>query len=50
MDNHSEKTNNIGAIGHREIIADIVYKMNKWERIYFLDDNKFKKILLTLMS
>lgn len=29
----------IGASGHGKVVADIALKMNKWERIHFLDDN-----------
>lgn len=29
----------IGASGHGKVIADIALKMNKWERISFLDDD-----------
>ncbi len=30
----------LGAGGHGKVIADIALKMNKWENIYFLDDNE----------
>lgn len=30
----------IGASGHGKVVADIAIKMNKWEYIAFLDDNK----------
>lgn len=30
----------IGASGHGKVIADIALKMNKWNNIAFLDDNK----------
>lgn len=29
----------IGAGGHGKVVADIALKMNKWEELYFLDDN-----------
>jgi sugar O-acyltransferase (sialic acid O-acetyltransferase NeuD family) len=31
----------IGASGHGKVVADIARKMNKWERIAFLDDNEY---------
>ena len=34
----------LGAGGHGEIVYDIAIKMNIFEEIYFLDDNKNKKI------
>lgn len=30
----------IGASGHGKVVADIALKMNKWQRIAFLDDNE----------
>lgn len=30
----------IGASGHGKVVADIAIKMNRWNEIYFLDDNK----------
>lgn len=30
----------VGASGHGKVVADIALKMNKWESISFLDDNK----------
>lgn len=30
----------IGASGHGKVVADIALKMNKWQSIAFLDDNK----------
>jgi sugar O-acyltransferase (sialic acid O-acetyltransferase NeuD family) len=30
----------IGASGHGKVVADIALNMNKWERIYFLDDDE----------
>ncbi len=30
----------IGASGHGKVAADIAEKINRWENIYFLDDNK----------
>jgi sugar O-acyltransferase (sialic acid O-acetyltransferase NeuD family) len=35
----------IGAGGHGKVVADIALKMNKWESISFLDDNKSIKSL-----
>lgn len=29
----------VGASGHGKVVADIAMKMNRWERIVFLDDN-----------
>ncbi|WP_078431937.1 acetyltransferase [Metabacillus halosaccharovorans] len=36
----------IGASGHGKVIADIALKMNKWEKIAFIDDNKSIKSLI----
>lgn len=33
----------IGAGGHGRVVADIALKMNKWESVAFLDDDKNKK-------
>lgn len=33
----------IGASGHGKVVADIALKMNKWQSIAFLDDNKSLK-------
>ncbi|MBU9723075.1 MULTISPECIES: acetyltransferase [Bacillaceae] len=30
----------IGASGHGKVVADIALKMNKWQNIHFLDDDK----------
>ena len=30
----------IGAGGHGKVVADIALKMNKWQSIFFLDDNE----------
>lgn len=30
----------IGASGHGKVCADIAFKMNQWNQIYFLDDNE----------
>jgi len=30
----------IGASGHGKVVADIALKMNKWNDLFFLDDNK----------
>lgn len=38
----------IGASGHGKVIADIAIKMNKWETIAFLDDDKSIKECLGL--
>ncbi|MDX5476038.1 MAG: acetyltransferase [Bacillaceae bacterium] len=31
----------IGASGHGKVVADIASKMNRWQSIYFLDDNQY---------
>ena len=36
----SEKLLIIGARGHGKVVADIAIKMDKWEKIAFLDDDK----------
>lgn len=36
----------IGASGHGKVVADIAMKMNKWQRIAFLDDNETIKLSL----
>lgn len=36
----------IGASGHGKVVADIALKMNKWNSIVFLDDDKSKKTCL----
>ena len=36
----------VGASGHGKVVADIAMKMNRWERIVFLDDNTSIKKLL----
>ncbi|USK62140.1 acetyltransferase [Peribacillus asahii] len=33
----------IGASGHGKVVADIALEMNKWEKVYFLDDNEKMK-------
>lgn len=33
----------IGAGGHGKVIADIAFKMNRWQKIVFLDDNEIIK-------
>ncbi len=33
----------IGASGHGKVVADIAIKLNQWQDIVFLDDDKFKK-------
>lgn len=38
----------IGASGHGKVVADIAMKMNKWEYIAFLDDNKNIETLIGL--
>lgn len=38
----------IGASGHGKVVADIALKMNKWERVCFLDDNESFKTSLGL--
>ncbi|MFD2044559.1 acetyltransferase [Ornithinibacillus salinisoli] len=30
----------IGASGHGKVVADIALQMNRWDRIFFLDDNE----------
>lgn len=37
-----------GASGHGKVIADIAYKMKKYENIYFLDDDGEKKECMSL--
>lgn len=36
----------IGAGGHGKVVADIALKMNKWEEIYFLDNNDSLEFVL----
>lgn len=43
-----EKLLIIGASGHGKVVADIALKMNKWQRIAFLDDNESLKNSLGL--
>ena len=38
----------IGASGHGKVVADVALKMNKWERIAFLDDDETLKKSLSL--
>jgi len=38
----------IGASGHGKVVADIAQKMNKWEKIEFLDDNEEIEVALGL--
>ncbi|MBS8265631.1 acetyltransferase [Mesobacillus boroniphilus] len=38
----------IGASGHGKVVADIALKMNKWQSIAFLDDDKSIKISMGL--
>ncbi|MFS0637356.1 acetyltransferase [Mesobacillus foraminis] len=38
----------IGASGHGKVVADIALKMNKWQKIVFLDDNENIKTILGL--
>lgn len=38
----------IGASGHGKVVADIAIKMNKWQRIVFLDDDESIKISMGL--
>lgn len=38
----------IGASGHGKVVADIALKMNKWNKIAFLDDNENIKLILGL--
>lgn len=38
----------IGASGHGKVVADIALKMNRWESIAFLDDNKDLKTSMGL--
>lgn len=34
----------VGAGGHGRVVADIALKMNKWRKIFFLDDNENIKV------
>lgn len=43
-----EKLLIIGASGHGKVVADIAMKMNKWQRIAFLDDDETLKKSLSL--
>ncbi|TWT07036.1 acetyltransferase [Planococcus sp. CPCC 101016] len=43
-----EKLLIIGASGHGKVVADIAFKMNKWQRIAFLDDDETLKKSLSL--
>lgn len=36
----------VGASGHGKVVADIAMKMNRWERIFFLDDDTSIKKLI----
>lgn len=38
----------IGASGHGKVVADIALKMNKWQRIAFIDDDESLKLSLGL--
>lgn len=38
----------IGASGHGKVVADIAIKMNRWQRISFLDDDESIKISMGL--
>ncbi|ANU22482.1 acetyltransferase [Planococcus donghaensis] len=38
----------IGASGHGKVVADIAFKLNKWQRIAFLDDDESLKVSLGL--
>lgn len=38
----------VGASGHGKVVADIAMKMNRWERIFFLDDDTSIKKLIGL--
>lgn len=38
----------IGASGHGKVVADIALKMNKWQRVAFLDDDETLKKSLSL--
>src|SRR5690606_40608535 len=38
----------IGASGHGKVVADIALKMNKWQSIAFLDDDKSIKTSMGL--
>lgn len=38
----------IGASGHGKVVADIALKMNRWQSIVFLDDNKGIQTLMGL--
>ncbi len=38
----------IGASGYGKVVADIAIKMNKWQRIAFLDDNESIKLCMGL--
>lgn len=38
----------IGASGHGKVVADIALKMDKWQNVYFLDDDKSIKSSLGL--
>lgn len=38
----------VGASGHGKVVADIAIKMNRWERIVFLDDDTSIKKLIGL--
>lgn len=38
----------IGASGHGKVVADIAIKMNKWQSVVFLDDDKAIKVSMGL--
>ena len=40
MNNFKDKLLIIGASGHGKVVADIAIKMNKWKKIFYLDDNE----------
>jgi len=41
--NRTDKLIIIGASGHGKVVADIALKMNKWQRVVFLDDDESLK-------
>lgn len=43
-----EKLLIIGASGHGKVVADIAFKMNKWQQVAFLDDDESLKTTLGL--
>lgn len=40
----------IGAGGHGKVVADIALKMNKWENVYFLDDDATQHSILGIKN